>query len=136
MRTHAHALLFAATSFFFLSAFGGKHSTVETQTKLDGAKLSIDFLVKPNKGMKITKEGPWSITLTQVQGLQLDLTEGKYTTKVFDEKLPGFSMSSALDPKVPEVKAEDSIKAFVCTEDKKHCYPQQHKGTFSWKKPS
>ncbi len=134
MRKQAFAILFSISSFSFLTGFGDKYSTVETKATPEGSSLVVQFLVKPNSGMKLTKEGPWSVTLTNLDGLSLPLTDGKFVTKDFDEKLPGFTLKSTLDPKIKEAKADYHIKAFVCTEDKKHCYPQQHKGVFSWKK--
>ncbi len=136
MRTILKSVAFAASSFAFLCGFGELHTSVATAGKLEGKNLAIQFLVKPDAGMHLTKEGPWSLTLSNIQGLNLATKAGTYVSKDFDEKLPGFAITPELDPKVSEAKADYVIKAFVCSEDKKHCFPQQHKGTFAWKKPS
>lgn len=124
-------VLFAAAS---ASAFGVKHSSVEPKTKVVGDTLEIDLMVKPDKGMKITHEGPWSVTITSAPGLKLEMKDGKYVNKTFVESIPGFKVVAPIDGKVSSGKVEYDLRAFVCTEDKKQCFPQQHKGSFDWKK--
>lgn len=126
--------LVSALSFGFLTGFGVKHSSVEPKTKVVGDTLEIELLVKPDAGMKLTPEGPWSVTFTQAPGLKLEMKDGKYVNKAFDEKLPGFKLTAPIESKVSSGKVEYDLKAFVCTEDKKQCFPQQHKGSFDWKK--
>jgi|NOAtaT_6_FD_contig_31_8777249_length_840_multi_3_in_0_out_0_2 hypothetical protein len=123
---------FLGMSFFFLAGFGAKHSSVETKTQIVGSELELQVFVKPNPGMMVTKEGPWSLTLTSAPGLKLDLKEGKFETKEFIESMPGFTIKAPVE--ADKGKIEYSVKAFVCTNDKKHCYPQMHKGSIDWSK--
>ncbi len=127
-------LTHSAISFALLCGFGVKHSSVEPKAKVSGDKVEIEVQVKPDAGMKLTPEGPWSLTFTQAPGLKLELIEGKYVSKTFDEKIPGFKVSAPIDGKAVSGKVDYELKAFVCTEDKKQCFPQQHKGSFDWKK--
>lgn len=126
--------LVSLTSFFFLSGFGIKHSSVESKAKVVGDNLEIELVVKPNEGMMLTPEGPWSVTFTQAPGLKLDSKDGKYVNKTFDEKIPGFKVVAPIDGKAASGKIDYDLRAFVCTTDKKQCFPQQHKGSFDWKK--
>ncbi len=128
------ALALSAISFAFLCGFGEKHSSVETKTSVKGDQLTVDVLVKPDPGMHLTKDGPWSLTLTDTKGLKLEAKDGKYVTKSFDESLPGFQVQAPIEAGVSSGHVNYDIKAFVCTEDKKQCFPQQHKGSFDWKK--
>ncbi|RZA23734.1 MAG: hypothetical protein EOP10_11930 [Proteobacteria bacterium] len=134
--TFVKTKLFAlsAISFALLTGFGPKHSSVEPKTKVVGDQLEIELLVKPNPGMKLTPEGPWSVTFTQAPGLKLDMKDGKFVDKTFDEKIPGFKILAPIDGKATAGKIDYDLRAFVCTEDKKQCFPQQHKGSFDWKK--
>jgi hypothetical protein len=126
------SLGFLGLSFFLLTGFGGKHSTVETKAQVVGSNLELQVLVKPNPGMMVTKEGPWSLTLTSAPGLKLELKDGKYETKEFVESLPGFTVKAPVEAE--QGKLEYTVRAFVCTTDKKHCYPQMHKGSVDWAK--
>lgn len=126
--------LVSAISFAFLTGFGAKHSTVEPTAKVVGDQLEVEFMVKPNAGMMITHEGPWSVTIVQAPGLKLEMKDGKYVNKAYDDKVPGFKVVAPLDGKVSSGKVDYELRAFVCTVDKKQCFPQQHKGSFDWKK--
>lgn len=127
-------ILVSLLSFTFLTGFGVKHSSVEPKTKVVGENLEIEFQVKPNEGMKLTFEGPWSVTITEAPGLTLERKDGKFVNKVFDEKVPGFKVIAPIEGNVSSGKVDYELRAFVCTVDKKQCFPQQHKGSFDWKK--
>ncbi len=126
------ALGFASFSFFLLSGFGAQHSTVDASSSMQGKELALKFVVKPDAGMKITKEGPWSLTLNNPQGLKFELKEGKFETKELNESLPGFEVKAEVLPGITQGKVDYTVKAFVCSEDKKHCYPQVLKGSLDW----
>ncbi len=134
MRQKLASIALAGLSFFFLTGFGEKHSSVEAVSGYKDKSVELQFKVKPDAGMKISKEGPWTLQLTNTQGLKLETKEGKFESKSFDENLPGFILRVPSDETVKAGKVDYTIKAFVCTEDKKHCYPQLHKGSLDWKK--
>lgn len=132
MQKTLKALALTGISFFLLSGFGAKHSSVEAKSAAQGKALTFTFTVKPDADMKITREGPWSVTLTDTKGLKLDLKDGKFTTKELNEAIPGFEVKTEAEPGVKSGKVNYTVKAFVCSADKKHCYPQEHKGTLDW----
>lgn len=134
MRKLFGSALLLSSSFFFLTGFGQKHSSVETQSAVKEKGVELEFKIKPNKGMQISKDGPWSLQLVNTKGLKLETKDGKFETKTFDEALPGFKVKAELDGAAPTGKVEYTMKAFVCSDDKKHCYPQLHKGSLVWKK--
>ncbi len=124
------ALLLA--SFTFLTGFGEKHSKVVTQVKQLEKSIEFKFTVEPDPGHSISKDGPWTLQLSKTDGLNLELKNGNYENKNFDEKLPGFTLQAPWNPKAKSGKVDYTIRAFVCTNDKKHCYPQLHKGSVDW----
>jgi hypothetical protein len=132
MRRQLASIALASASFFFLTGFGEKHSSVEAQSSAKDKGVELQFKVKPDAGMQISKEAPWTLQLVNTQGLKLETKEGKFETKTFDEALPGFTVKA--DAEGASGKVDYVIKAFVCTTDKKHCYPQMHKGSLEWKK--
>lgn len=123
---------FASFSFFLLSGFGAKHSTLEALATPEGNKLVLKFVVKPNADMMVTKEGPWSVTLTETKGLKLELKDGKFQSKELNESIPGFEVKTEAEAGSTSGKVDYVVRAFVCSTDKKHCYPQQHKGSLNW----
>lgn len=138
--SHKPARLFTSIlmlGFFWsiLSGFGSEHSSVETKAAYDKkqSSLTMTFIVKPNKGMKIAPEGPWSLSLEKTGELKLESDQEKFETKTFDESIPGFRVNA----KVIEGKKSGSvaykIRAFICTEDKTRCYPQALEGKLDWK---
>ena len=134
MRNKFARIALAGASFFFLTAFGEKHSSVEAQSSFKEAILELQFRVKPDAGMQISKDAPWNLQLLNTRGLKLETIEGKFESKIFDESLPGFQVKAPLDGTINSGKVDYIMRAFVCTEDKKHCYPQVHKGSLEWKK--
>lgn len=134
MKRQILGLAFAAFSFFTLSAFGDKHSKVETKAVANAQELELDILVKADSGYQLTADAPWLLTLNNVKGLKLTTKDGKFSTNTFDEKLPGFKVKAPLESGVNAGSIEYSVKAFICTDDKKQCYPQFHKGTIDWKR--
>ncbi len=127
-------LRLSVVSFAALTAFGEKHSQVETKTSVVGSNLEIEVKVQPDADMVISKDAPWQIAFTQAPGLKLELKDGKYVSKTFDEKLPGFRITAPLDGQAKAGRIDYEVKAFVCTSDKKQCFPQQHKGSIDWKR--
>lgn len=117
-----------------LFGFGEKHSSVETKTKVVGSNLEIELLVKPDAGLHVTKDGPWSVTFTEAPGLTLEMKDGKYVNRSFDEKIPGFKVVAPVDPKAKSGSISYEVRAFVCTDNKTQCYPQQLTGKIDWKK--
>lgn len=134
MRNKLASLALAGASFFFLTGFGEKHSSVEAQSAPKDKTVELQFKVKPDQGMQISKEAPWTLQLVNTQGLKLETKDGKFETKSFDEALPGFLVKAELEGAAVTGKVDYTIRAFVCTNDKKHCYPQLHKGSLEWKK--
>lgn len=127
-------VLFAALSSSTLFGFGEKHSQVETKTVVVGQNLEIEVLVKPDADMVISRDAPWQMVFTQAPGLKLEMQDGKFVSKAFDEHLPGFKVSAPIAADSKSGRIDYDIKAFVCTKDKKQCFPQQHKGSIDWKK--
>jgi len=134
MRKQLGSALLLSVSFFFLTGFGQKHSSVEAQSTAKDKAIELEFKIKPDQGMQISKDGPWTLQLVNTQGLKLQTKDGKFESKTFDEGLPGFKVKAELDGAATGGKVDYTMKAFVCTNDKKHCYPQLHKGSLEWKK--
>lgn len=117
---------------FVFFGFGSEHSKVETNVvKQTGDKLEISFHISANKDMQLTHQAPWSLTLTETNNLDLKLKEGKFVTKEYQSSPAGFVV------KTKAIGAQKGVfkykmKAFVCTLDKKRCYPQTHQGEVSW----
>ncbi len=127
-------LVFATFCFLLLNAFGAKHSKVETKVNASAQQLEIEVIVKPDPGMMLTQEGPWQLTLSNTQGLKLETKDGKFVSKDFQESIPGFKVQAPLEANAQAGKLDYTVKAFVCTVDKKQCFPQQHKGSIEWKR--
>ncbi|MBC7659222.1 MAG: hypothetical protein H7249_05890 [Chitinophagaceae bacterium] len=127
-------VLLSVLSSSALFGFGEKHSSVETKTHVIGQNLEIEVLVKPDAGLHVTKDGPWSVTFTKAPGLNLEMKDGKYVSKSFDEKIPGFKVLAPIDSAAKSGTIAYEVRAFICTDDKKQCYPQQLSGTIAWKK--
>lgn len=116
-----------------LMAFGSKHSTLESTVSKDKSNLQFQFKIKANSGMQLTHQAPWSVTIENAKNLGLEVNDkGQYVSKSYDDKLPGFTVKS--QPSAQKGSFNYKVKAFVCTEDKKRCYPQTHKGTVDWEK--
>lgn len=136
MRKLLGSALLLSGSFFFLNGFGTpKYSGVETQSSVKGKTAELEFKVTYDKTkIDISKEGNWTLYLTNTQGLKLDTKEGKFESKAFDEKLPGFKVKADLEGAATSGKVDFTLKAFVCKLDKTQCFPETHKGTLEWKK--
>lgn len=116
----------------FLWGFGSQHSSLETAVKSEDKELTFSFKITANEGMQLTHQAPWSVSISDSKGLDLPLSEGKYTTKEYQKDLPGFVVKTkATEAKAGQIKF--ILKAFVCTQDKKQCFPQSHKGSLDWK---
>lgn len=115
-----------------LFAFGSKHSTLDASHSKKDGEVVFQFKIKANDGMQLTHQAPWSVSFDQAKDLGLKVDEkGKFTSKSYDEKLPGFTVKAK--PTAKSGTFNYKVKAFVCTLDKKRCYPQTHKGTINWK---
>lgn len=128
-------IIVACASFLsatMLLGFGSSHSSVETKISNQGTKLSIVFTVKANEGMEITQQAPWSLTIKDPQGLKRD-SKGDIKITGYEEKVSGFTFEANAKEQVQEGDFEYVLKAFVCTEDKKRCFPQTHKGSVKWR---
>ncbi len=116
----------------FLTGFGSKHSSLKTSTSVQGDELILQFKIQANKGMMLTHQAPWSLSLTNFKSLKLEQKDGKYTSRDYDKNLPGFVIKTKISGSSGSI--DYSMRAFVCTEDKTLCYPQSHKGTVKWSK--
>ena len=126
------SLAIIMTQFGFMKP---EHSRLEIRSH--GSKSSIDlrFIVVPNSGIKVTTEGPWQLTLTKIEGLELSVKEEKvvYPMSKFNAKIPGFSVQT--QAKHDRISFDYRLKSFVCTEDKSRCYPEIHQGRYEAKVP-
>ncbi len=132
MRPCLRLLGFMFASFFLLTGFGKPRSRVAVEPKLDAKTLTMRFVVQPDEGIAVNSDGPWLLSITKVEGLKLEMKDGKFESKAYDEKIPGFEVKAETLPDAKEVKVDYTMRAFVCTADKKQCYQDQHKGTYTW----
>lgn len=111
-----------------------ENSVLETKVVPQGAGIELIFKVTPKKGIKLTQEGPWSLTLTDTDGLGLSLTKGQFSLNAdkYDSGVPGFKVPVATASKTSG-SVSYKLRAFVCTEDKTRCFPELHKGSLDWK---
>ncbi|MGE0172005.1 MAG: hypothetical protein AB7T49_04440 [Oligoflexales bacterium] len=119
-----------------LALFEPVHSKLTATSKVSDDKktLILEFKIEPNKGIQITKDGPWKLTLTQPAALGLKDTNGTFESKDFDNKIPGFQVSAT--PAIgSKGSTEYTVNSFVCTDDKKRCFPEIHKGKLDWSRP-
>ncbi len=56
----------------FLTGFGSKHSSLKTSTSVQGDELILQFKIQANKGMMLTHQAPWSLSLTNFKSLKLE----------------------------------------------------------------
>ena len=106
-----------------------KHSQlkVEASNKLTKGKTTeLLFKVVPNDNMLVTPEGPWKLTIKNHTGLELP--SATYQDKKFDQSIPGFTVKTKVVG--DKVSFDYEVKSFICTKDKKRCYPELHKGKF------
>ena len=130
MKRLAILICLLATQFGFTEP---KNSALEIISQIKGQKAQITFKIIPKKGILVTDEGPWKLTLQGTSGLCFKEEKGKFIKehKDYDAKIPGFSVSCV---GVSQKKGEFSyrLKAFVCTADKQRCFFETHKGTHKW----
>jgi hypothetical protein len=114
--------------------FGAKpeHSTVDVSTKQNGANTEFTFKINPNKGMALTLDAPWKLSLKNTDGLTFAATDLNKTA--MDDKLPGYVVTTTAAPGKAAGKLGYALTAFVCTEDKTQCYREVHQGEVDWKK--
>ena len=122
-----------ATLTVFLMAFGEKHSDVEITAKKLDKKTEVEFKVKAHNNYLITLEAPWSIELSNPRGLSFSNKQEVFKSKEMITTLPGFKEKVELQSGSKEASFDYKIKAFVCTKDKKRCFPQSLKGSFKVK---
>lgn len=118
-----------------LTGFGEpKNSKLEVQLSPTAAARAVEatFKVIPLKGKHVTDEGPWSLTLTKLDGLDLPAKDGQAILKDYDLKLPGFKLSAKAKPGAKSGELTYKLKAFVCEDDKSRCYAETHQGTLKW----
>ena len=120
-----------ATLTVFLMAFGEKHSDVTITTKKQDQKLEVEFKIEAHDNYLITLEAPWSIELSNPKGLSFSNKEKVFKSKNMVSELPGFKEKVLLIEGAKESSFDYKIKAFVCTRDKKRCFPQSLKGTYT-----
>lgn len=115
-----------------LYAFGSQHSSMDAKAVVgQKGELTMTFKIAAGEGMMLTHQAPWSVTLTEVEGAQLEgAKEGKFETLDYDKELPGFTVKTTST--ADKGSANYKMKAFVCTKDKSRCFPQTHKGKISW----
>lgn len=125
-------LLFAISQMAFLEP---KHSTLDISQHIEGSKFQIIFKVIAHQGIKITNAAPWSLSIMNDEGLGLPMKKGHYKQShdLFREDIPGFRIETKM-PSKKNGKIHYKLRAFVCTYDKSRCFPEVHKGTFSWTK--
>lgn len=114
-----------------LWGFGSSHSQVHTTISNQDQNLSIIFSVKANEDMEITQQAPWSLTIINPKDIDRS-EEGDIKITGYDEKVSGFTFQPKIKPNINEGSFDYVLKAFVCTKDKKRCYPQTHRGTIKW----
>jgi hypothetical protein len=122
-----------ATLTVFLMGFGEKHSDVEVTSKKLDKKIEVEFKVKAHNDYLITLEAPWSIELSNPKGLSFYNKKEVFKSKKMITKLPGFKEKVQLKAGAKESSFDYKIKAFVCTKDKKRCFPQSLKGSYNIK---
>lgn len=115
-----------------------KHSKVDVKIGATKDKsVEVEFKVVAATGKHVTDEGPWDLTLTNTNGLELaaPAKDGKVQIKAYDGKIPGFRLAGK--PAVKDGKGEFTyaLKAFICEDDKTACYAEIHKGTVKWAAP-
>lgn len=127
-------LLCILLPFFMAFALGDpKHSTVDISHKKTGkGQLVVTFKVIPKPGMvaNMEKTTPWQLVLKEVSGLKTANGDVTWDANKLDKSLPGYRIT--LEPLAPNVKAKYELKAFVCTADKKRCYPEIHRGEINF----
>lgn len=110
-----------------------KNSTLKTTVEHGPDKqIVLQFQVIPNKGILVTDEGPWSLTLRDTTGLALRLDEKSkaFTLRTYDQKIPGFRVPTTTTGSSGTLSYR--LRAFVCREDKTRCFPEIHKGKLTW----
>lgn len=112
-----------------------KHSKVEiteaascSESKGAAAKERVFKVhVKPNDGLVVNMDGPWSLTVKNPKGVTIakpTLAKGD-----FDKSIPGFKLPVSCN--AAKGSFDYQIMAFVCTKDKKLCYFDRHEGSHS-----
>ena len=130
MKKLSTPVFFIILSGFLCGFLPPKHSSLKiepsTSELRQGQEVELKFIVVPNKDMMVTPEGPWKLTIKNQKGLDLD--KSPYQNKSFNQAIPGFTLKTKV--KDSTVSFDYEVKSFICTKDKKRCYPELHKGTF------
>ena len=130
------SLCFVLTSSAF--SFGKpEHSSVDfSQTKQADGSISLSFKVIPHADMAITHEAPWSLSFEPSEALTFlkadDATKNLYKNTSYRQDLPGFIVAISPKPGKKTGELTYKLKAFVCTKDKKRCFPETHQGKIKW----
>ena len=74
-----------------------------------------------------------TIELSNPKGLSFCNKKEVFKSKKMITKLPGFKETVELQAGAKESSFVYKIKAFVCTKDKKRCFPQSLKGSYKVK---
>ena len=120
------SLLFGSTAIF---AFGSQHSKLESKVTKTGNNVEVIFMVHANADMEITVEAPWSLDVSNMKNLSSG-DNNQISINEFDPSISGMRLNAQLQNEAEPFSFNYKMKAFVCTKDKKRCYPQTHKGTF------
>lgn len=114
----------------------------DNQPKLDlkirsfvGAnEVTFIFKIFPKKDIVINEKAPWKLSLTDYKGLVFKGDDKKYITKKLDLTIPGFKVNSSLAKEgIKSGSVRYQLRSYVCTKDKKKCFPGLHEGEVKWK---
>lgn len=114
-----------------LFAFGSDHSSLKPQITSSANTIEAVFVITANPGLELTFEAPWALEVSNVENLDI-ANEKALVVKEFDTSISGMRFKANVSPKAKSVSFDYKMKAFVCTTDKKRCYPQTHKGSINY----
>ncbi len=117
--------------FFNVSVFSEElHSSVRTKTEKKTNEIHFNFTAEPTGGMKLNYEGPWALSLSDVDGIELPKNSFKLSD--FTQEPKEASVNFNTKKLKEQGKLNYRLTAFSCTEDKTKCFRDVHKGNLNW----
>ncbi len=107
-----------------------EHSAVAVTSSPAGEQLALTFKIDLKNAMVVNLEGPWKLELKSSDGLAFASTT--LDKAAFDEKMPGYKLTTTAKPTKPAGTVNYTLTAFVCTKDKTRCFREVHQGAHQW----
>lgn len=102
------------------------HSSLAITQKRQGKTVELRFLPKANSGYLLNLDAPWQLEMPACDGF---LSHKKTLGKSSFAPQTGEVVVVASSNGTVKTPCAYTLRAFMCTNDKKQCFRDEHKGT-------